>query len=220
MPSLPHLVLASAGQESDLDGVAGWAVDLMEKLGAPGAGLAIALENLFPPLPSELILPLAGFTASRGDFSYAGALFWTTLGSLVGALVMYAAGAVFGRRRLHAVWAKLPLLKTEDLERTEAWFDRHGKATVFFGRMVPIFRSLISIPAGVERMPLLTFVVLTTLGSLVWNTVFVTAGFTLGEQWHLVEAYANTFQTLVILGVLLVLSLFVVFRVRSLRAAR
>jgi membrane protein DedA with SNARE-associated domain len=215
------MLLASTGsQGADLDGVAGWAVDLMEKLGAPGAGLAIALENLFPPLPSELILPLAGFTASRGDFSFAGALFWTTMGSLVGALVMYAAGAVFGRRRLYAVWAKVPLLKTEDLERTEAWFARHGKATVFFGRMIPIFRSLISIPAGVERMPLLTFVVLTTLGSLVWNTVFVTAGYTLGEQWHRVEAYANTFQTVVIGAVLLVFALFVVVRVRSLRAER
>jgi membrane protein DedA with SNARE-associated domain len=191
------MLLASTGsQGADLDGVAGWAVDLMEKLGAPGAGLAIALENLFPPLPSELILPL------------------------VGALVMYAAGAVFGRRRLYAVWAKVPLLKTEDLERTEAWFARHGKATVFFGRMIPIFRSLISIPAGVERMPLLTFVVLTTLGSLVWNTVFVTAGYTLGEQWHRVEAYANTFQTVVIGAVLLVFALFVVVRVRSLRAER
>jgi membrane protein DedA with SNARE-associated domain len=133
---------------------------------------------------------------------------------------MYAAGAVFGRRRLYAVWAKVPLLKTEDLERTEAWFARHGKATVFFGRMIPIFRSLISIPAGVERMPLLTFVVLTTLGSLVWNTVFVTAGYTLGEQWHRVEAYANTFQTVVIGAVLLVFALFVVVRVRSLRAER
>jgi membrane protein DedA with SNARE-associated domain len=203
-----------------VDGVAGWAVDLMERLGGPGAGLAIALENLFPPLPSEVILPLAGFTASRGTFTLAGALFWTTLGSVVGALALYAVGAGFGRARTRAIAMRMPLVKVEDVDRTEAWFHRHGAKAVFFGRMVPIFRSFISVPAGIERMPLLQFTALTTAGSLIWNTVFVLAGYTLGENWHRVEAYAGTFQKVVIVVVLLAVSWFVVDRVRALRVRR
>src|SRR5690349_2022926 len=162
------------------DGLTGFVTDLVERLGGPGAGLAVALENLFPPIPSEVILPLAGFAASQGRLHLGSAIAWTTAGSVVGALALYALGVAFGRARLRAIVARLPLMKLSDLDRTEAWFARHGAATVFFGRMVPIFRSLISIPAGVERMPLGTFLLYTTLGSLVWNTTFVLAGYLLG----------------------------------------
>ena len=199
----------------DLGGVAGWAVDLMEKLGGPGAGLAVALENLFPPLPSEVILPLAGFTASQGDFTLWSAVFWTTLGSVLGALAMYAIGAAFGRDRMYWVWERVPLVKTEDLERTEAWFARHGTKAVFFGRMIPIFRSMISVPAGIERMPLTTFVGLTLAGSLIWNVTWVGAGYLLGEQWHRVEVYVGTATDVVIVVVVLLVSWFLVNRVRS-----
>lgn len=199
----------------ELTGVAGWAVDLMETLGGPGAGLAIALENLFPPLPSEVILPLAGFTASQGTFSIAGALFWTTLGSVVGALVLYWLGAALGRDRLRRIWGRLPLTNLDDLDRTEAWFARHGRKAVFFGRMVPIFRSLISIPAGVERMPVLVFTGLTLAGSLIWNTIFVMAGYYLGEQWHRVEAYAGAFQKVVVVVVVAGFAWWVVTKVRA-----
>lgn len=204
--------------ETELTGVAGWAVNIMETLGGPGAGLIIALENLFPPLPSEIILPLAGFTASQGSFSLAGAIFWTTLGSIVGALLLYTLGAVFGRERFRAVWSRLPLVNLDDLDRTEAWFDRHGKKAIFFGRMIPIFRSLISIPAGIERMPILLFTLLTTAGSLIWNTIFVVAGYQLGENWHLVENYAGVFQKIVIAVVSVLVLWFVISRVRSGRA--
>lgn len=199
----------------ELTGVAGWSVDLMETLGGPGAGLAIALENLFPPLPSEVILPLAGFTASQGTFSIAGALFWTTLGSVVGALVLYWLGAALGRDRLRRIWGRLPLTNLDDLDRTEAWFARHGRKAVFFGRMVPIFRSLISIPAGVERMPVLVFTGLTLAGSLIWNTIFVMAGYYLGEQWHRVEAYAGAFQKVVVVVVVAGFVWWVVTKVRA-----
>jgi membrane protein DedA with SNARE-associated domain len=210
----------TGGDEAALEGVAGWAVDLMERLGGPGAGLAIALENLFPPIPSEIVLPLAGFTASRGSFTLAEALIWTTLGSVVGAIAMYTIGAALGRRRMYAVWERLPLVKTGDLERAEEWFARHGTKAVFFGRMVPIFRSLISVPAGLERMPLVLFLLLTTAGSLIWNTVFVVSGYLLGEQWYRVEAYAGVFQLIVIGAVVLAVCWWVVTRVRSMRAAR
>ena len=180
----------------------------------------IALENLFPPLPSEVILPLAGFTASQGTFTVAGAIFWTTLGSFVGALALYGLGAALGRARFRAVWGRLPLVNMDDLDRTEAWFDRHGRKAVFFGRMIPIFRSLISIPAGIERMSLPVFLALTVAGSLVWNTIFVLAGYQLGESWHLVERYAGIFQKIVIAVVAVAVVWFVVQRVRALPRSR
>ncbi len=205
----------SSSDGSALGGVADWAVNMMETIGAPGAGLAIALENLFPPLPSEVILPLAGFTASQGNFTLFEAIFWTTLGSVIGALSLYGMGAGLGRRRMRAIVAKVPLIDLEDIDRVEAWFNRHGYSAVFFGRMIPLFRSLISIPAGIERMPLTVFLILTTAGSLIWNSIFVLAGFYLGENWHIVEEYASIFQRIVIIAVVLVVIYFVVTKVRK-----
>ncbi|MFD1149211.1 DedA family protein [Saccharothrix hoggarensis] len=190
-----------------------WVTDLMEALGAPGAGIAIALENLFPPLPSELFLPLAGFTASQGRMSLVAAILWTTTGSVVGATVLYYVGALMGRDRIRAIAQRMPLVKVSDVDRSEEWFARHGKATVFFGRMVPIFRSLISIPAGVERMPLPGFLLLTAAGSLIWNSALILAGYVLGENYHLVEQYLGIVSKVVLGIVVLALGWFVVSRV-------
>ncbi|WP_343948962.1 DedA family protein [Nonomuraea longicatena] len=197
-----------------------WVVDLMETLGAPGAGLAIALENLFPPLPSEVILPLSGFTASRGRMGLVDALVWTTIGSVVGALALYGVGALLGRERTLFLAGKLPLVKISDIEKTEAWFQKHGKKTVFFGRMIPIFRSLISVPAGVERMPLVTFTLLTLAGSAIWNSIFVLAGYYLGESWHLVEAYVGIGSKIVIGVVALAVVVFIAVRLGERRKGR
>ena len=196
-----------------VDGVVG----LMDIIGAPGAGLAIALENLFPPLPSEVILPMAGLAAARGSFTLFDALFWTTAGSVVGAFLLYGIGAWLGLPRLRALVERTPLLHVDDVDRTVAWFGRHGGKAVFFGRMLPIFRSLISIPAGVTRMPLWRFGVLTLAGSLIWNGVFVLAGYLLGEQWHIVEEYAGILQYAVIAAAAGALAWFTVVRVRQLR---
>lgn len=195
-------------------------VSLMHVIGAPGAGLAIALENLFPPLPSEVILPMAGLAASRGSFTLVEALAWTTAGSVVGALLLYGIGAWLGLARLRAIAVKVPLIHVEDVDRTVAWFSHHGGKAVFFGRMIPIFRSLISIPAGVTRMPLWRFGLLSLAGSLVWNSVFVLAGFFLGESWHIVETYAEFLQYVVVAATLTAVAWFVVARVRQLRARR
>ncbi|MFI7454220.1 DedA family protein [Nonomuraea sp. NPDC049714] len=192
-----------------------WVVSLMAALGAPGAGIAIALENLFPPLPSEVILPLAGFTASMGRMNLVEVLVWTTAGSVVGALALYWIGALLGRERTLAIAAKLPLVKVSDIEKTEAWFLKHGKATVFFGRMIPIFRSLISVPAGVERMNLVTFLLLTTAGSAIWNAIFVMAGYLLGNEWELVETYAGIGSKVVLGLVALAVVVFIVVRLRE-----
>ncbi|WP_369028077.1 DedA family protein, partial [Nocardia farcinica] len=151
----------------------------MEQLGAPGAGLAVAAENLFPPIPSEVILPLAGFSASRGEISLVGAVVWTTIGSVFGALLLYLIGQAFGRRRMYALFDRLPLVNTADLARSEDWFARHGTKAVFLGRMVPLVRSLVSVPAGLEAMPVGRFLVLTAAGSALWNSTFVLAGYAL-----------------------------------------
>lgn len=205
-------------ETADLDGIAGAAVRLMEQLGAPGAGLAVAAENLFPPIPSEVILPLAGFAASRGEIALAAAIVWTTIGSVFGALLLYLIGQAFGRRRMYALFDRLPLVNAVDLERSEGWFARHGDKAVFLGRMVPLVRSLVSVPAGVEAMPLGRFLVLTAAGSALWNSTFVLAGYGLGENWPRIEPYADILQKLVMVAVIAAAGLFVVRRVRSVRA--
>ncbi|WP_194411700.1 DedA family protein [Microbacterium cremeum] len=192
----------------------------MDVIGPAGAGLAIAMENLFPPLPSEVILPMAGLASSRGSFTLFEALFWTTAGSVVGAMLLYGLGAWLGVARLRAIAAKVPLLHPEDIDRTVAWFSRHGGKAVFFGRMIPIFRSLISIPAGITRMPLWRFALLTTAGSLIWNSIFVLSGFVLGESWHIVERYADILQYVVIAATVLGVAWFVYVRVRALVSER
>ncbi|MGH2958341.1 MAG: DedA family protein [Solirubrobacterales bacterium] len=212
---LPSLLATTA----EPGGVVGYLVDLMDRLGGPGAAIAIALENVFPPIPSELFLPLAGFSASHEDsrMSLHGAIIWTTFGSVVGALALYGAGALFGRDRTRRLAERVPLVKVEDFDRTEAWFAKHGTKAVFFGRMLPIFRSLISIPAGVERMPLLTFVTLTALGSAIWNSLLIGAGYQLGERWTLVERYTGAFTLIVILASAVVALMFVTKRLRERR---
>ncbi|MER7173697.1 DedA family protein [Streptomyces mesophilus] len=190
-----------------------WVNTLMDALGAPGAGLAIALENLFPPLPSEVILPLAGFASSTGSMNLIAALVWTTIGSVVGALALYGVGALLGRERTVAIAAKVPFVKLSDIERTEAWFQRHGTKAIFFGRMVPIFRSLISVPAGIERMRLPVFLGLTTLGSAIWNTVFVLSGYLLGENWEQVSGYVSVYSKVVLIAAAVAVLLFVALRI-------
>lgn len=210
-------VFLDASDTPPTTGLAGWAISLIDQLGGPGAAVLVGLDNLFPPIPSELVLPLAGFSASRGAFTFVGALFWTTLGSLLGAVIVYYLGRLLGRDRTRALVARIPLVKATDFDRTERWFARHGTKAVFLGRMVPLFRSLISLPAGVERMPMPIFLLLTALGSLLWNAIFVSAGYALGENWYVAQHYAEYVQWLVILLALGAVVLFAVVRMRRRR---
>jgi membrane protein DedA with SNARE-associated domain len=205
---------------AEVDGLAGWTVDLMERLGGPGAGLAIFLENIFPPLPSEVILPMAGFAARLGRLSVAEAIVWTTIGSVVGAWVIYLLGAWLGHDQMTRLATKLPLVDTEDLEKSASWFERHGTKGVFFGRMLPFFRSFISVPAGTERMNFFVFTALTTLGSLIWNSVFIGAGYALGANWHLVEPYASTLQYVVLSAIAAGIAWFFITRLRRKSSGR
>ena len=225
VPTTARIRPASDSGDLDTDGswltsLVDWSVSLMEIIGPIGAGIAIALENLFPPLPSEVILPMAGLTASRGTFTLFEALLWTTLGSIVGAFMLYGIGAWLGLERLRKVAVRVPLLHAEDVDRTVAWFERHGGKAVFFGRMIPIFRSLISIPAGVTRMPLWKFGLLTASGSLIWNSIFVLSGFYLGESWHVIEQYADILQYVVIALTVIGITWFAIVRVRAIAHTR
>ncbi|MCM3695589.1 DedA family protein [Microbacterium oleivorans] len=214
MTDLFHAASGS-GDGSWLSALADWVVKLMDVIGPPGAAVAVGLDNLFPPIPSEVVLPLAGLAASRGSFTLAEAIGWTTFGSVFGAYILYVLGRVLGADRLTRVAEKMPLMKGEDVTKTVAWFERHGSVAVFFGRMVPLFRSLISIPAGVSKMHWWKFGLLTTAGSLIWNSIFVLAGYFLGENWHIVEEYAGVFQNIVIVIVVLLVAWFLFVRIRA-----
>lgn len=193
------------------DNIVKWVVDLMQAIGGPGVFLAILLENVFPPIPSEVVLPLAGFTAARPDAPYTvvGAVLWATLGSVVGAFLLYWLGAAFGVRRLRWIAERMPLVDVSDVDNAMGWFHRHGSLAILFGRVIPGVRSLISIPAGVDRMPLLTFGVYTTLGSVVWNTFLVSAGYLLGDKYEMVTRwvgqYSNVVYIILAVGVLALL---------------
>jgi membrane protein DedA with SNARE-associated domain len=191
-----------------------WAVAVMNKVGEPGVALIIALENLFPPIPSEAVLPLAGFSASKGDLNLILVILWATVGSVVGAIMLYYIGAALGRDRTREWAKKIPLMKVGDIDKTEKWFVENEGKTVFLGRMLPIFRSLISIPAGIEKMPMKKFIPYTIAGSLVWNSALAGAGYGLGERWNKVEQYAGQLQNAVIVIVLLGLIYFVVKRLK------
>ncbi|WP_329484759.1 DedA family protein [Kribbella sp. NBC_01484] len=171
-----------------------------------------------PATPSEVILPLAGFAASRGELGLVSAIVFTTLGSIVGALALYGVGAGLGRDRTRAIAEKLPLVKVRDIDKAEDWFNRHGPKAVLIGRLVPVVRSLISVPAGVERMPVGLFLPLTAIGSLVWNSLLIVAGYQLGERWHVVESSVGVFQKLVIAGAVAAVVWFVAVKIRARRS--
>jgi membrane protein DedA with SNARE-associated domain len=170
-----------AAASSDQGGITGWLLDLVDRLGAVGVGLTILIETVIPPIPSEAVLGLAGANINAGRMSVVPVILFATLGSLLGALFFYWIGRALGPRRAHAFLDRLPLVETEDVDRTFEWFERHGRSAVFFGRMVPIVRSFISVPAGVVRMPMLPFLLYTAAGSLIWNSVLVGLGIAAGD---------------------------------------
>jgi membrane protein DedA with SNARE-associated domain len=171
----------AAAASSDQGGITGFLLDVVERLGAIGVGFAILLETVVPPIPSEAVLGLAGVLINDGRLSIVPVVLCATLGSILGALFFYYVGRALGPRRSHAFLDRLPLVETEDVDKTFAWFERHGRSAVFFGRMVPIVRSFISVPAGVVRMPLPQFVVYTAGGSLIWNSVLIGLGVAAGD---------------------------------------
>ena len=194
---------------------------IVDSLGAPGVGLLIFLENLIPPIPSEVILPLAGFRARTGALNIW--LTWpaATAGSIAGAVVLYGLGAWLGYDRLHALAGKrwFFLTSQKDLDRGEEIFEKHGGKIVLLGRCVPVIRSVVSIPAGIARMPLPRFLMLTAIGSGVWNALFIGLGWVLGENWDRVQGWLGP-VTYVVIGLVVVGVIWLAVRKLRSRSAR
>ncbi|MDY3048741.1 MAG: DedA family protein [Rothia sp. (in: high G+C Gram-positive bacteria)] len=180
-----------------LQNIIDWVISIMEAIGAPGVGLAVFLENVFPPIPSEVILPLAGFTSSQGSMNVVAAFIWATIGSLAGAYFLYYLGAAIGADRLRRIADKMWLVKVDDVNAALAWFDKYGKISILVGRVIPGVRSLISIPAGIDRMNPLSFGLYTLLGSSIWNALLIYCGWVLGENWHAVEGVIDQYSKVV-----------------------
>lgn len=181
-----------------------WITGIIDGLGYPGVALLVALENVFPPIPSEVVLPLAGFTAAQGRAGLVGMIFAATAGSLVGAMVLYAIATKLGRHRLRRLierYERWLRVSAQDLDRSESWFDHHAGRAVLICRCVPLIRSLVSIPAGLRAMSLERFVLYTAIGSAAWNTALIVAGYLVGDNWHVVERYMGYVQWAVVIVV-------------------
>jgi membrane protein DedA with SNARE-associated domain len=177
-----------------------WVLNLISTLGYTGLGLVMFLENIFPPIPSEIILPLAGSLTLKGSFSLAGITLVGMIGSVAGAWVFYGIGYWFDEKRVRFLiqtYGKWFILSTNDLDRALTWFQRYGGWVVFFGRMIPMVRSLISVPAGLAKMNLGKFTLFTALGTACWSYLLAFAGQTLGKNWGQVEEYLAHYEAVV-----------------------
>jgi membrane protein DedA with SNARE-associated domain len=186
-----------------------WAADFIDAIGLFGVAALVALENVFPPIPSELVLLLTGFNVSETRFGYVGAVVFATIGSVVGAYFLYGIGRLLSEERLESFLAGIGRfvgLKKSDVHKGFQWFERHGSAVVLFGRLVPVVRSVVSIPAGAEKMPLVRFSILTAVGSLVWNAIWIAIGWGLGDQWKKAGTWGDYIQygAVVVIAVVLV----------------
>ena len=184
--------------------MATWIIETITSLGYVGIFLLMLLEAVFPPIPSELIIPFAGFAAARGDLQLFGVIAAASLGSLAGMAPWYLAGRLFGLervRRLADRFGRWFTLNAHEIDTATSWFIRFGPVIVFFGRLLPIIRTLISVPAGLAKMHAVSFALYSMIGMLIWNTVLVTAGYLLHEHYHLVEAWIDPLTWVVIAAV-------------------
>ena len=193
--------------------ISDWVLIIMEKFGYLGIVFAMFAENVFPPIPSELIMPAAGFAVARGDLNLIMVIFAGTLGSVLGALPLYYLGRIFNKERLIIFtenYGKYVFVKPEDILSSNEWFNKHGKKAVFFGRMVPGIRSLISIPAGMNQMPMLSFLALTAFGSSIWTTLLTLAGYHFGKNYELIETILAPYSKIfLLLAVVIIIGWFV-----------
>ncbi|MDQ0756572.1 DedA family protein [Arthrobacter sp. B3I4] len=211
--TVPILVPIAAASQ-DLGGIVGFAAKAIDALGEWGVGLFTLAETVFPPIPSEVILPLAGFLTRQGSMSLPLVFLTSTLGAYAGALLLYWLGARLGLERSIRWLSKLPLVEREDFEKAADWFDRHGRPAIFFGRLIPGVRSLISLPAGAQKMNILSFSIFTLLGSGLWNGLLIGLGSLLGTQYELIDQYSRYLNYAVYAAVAAVVLWFIV------RAAR
>ena len=188
---------------------------VMNQFGYIGVFLLIAIENIFPPIPSEVILLFGGFMTTYTRLNVVGMIIAATLGSLIGAIVLYYIGKIFNKERLKKIISgkigKVLRLKAKDIDNADKWFDTKGNKTVFFCRFVPIVRSLISIPAGMSEMEIPKFLMYTVLGSLIWNTVLIVVGSIVGENWTDILSIMDNYSHIVLILLVIIFVTFVVY---------
>jgi len=192
-------------------------------LGYPGIAIVMFTENIFPPIPSELVMPFAGFLVGRGELNFFMTLAAGTLGAVLGAVVLYYIGLWADEpivRRFIRRYGKFFLLSESDIDRVLTAFQRHGQAIVFFGRLIPIIRSLISLPAGMQRMPMLKFLFFTTLGATLWNIALLVGGVILGANWDQILGIVRQYETLTLIVLIVLVVIFVAVRLRERRRKR
>ncbi len=205
-----------------MDAMSQWVLDIMQQLGYAGVVLLMFLENVFPPIPSEIIMPAAGFAAARGELSLTGVIIAGGVGSVLGAVVLYYVGRLLNEDRLIALtdrYGKWLLISSDDIRQADDWFDRHGPKIVFFGRLLPGVRSLLSIPAGMANMPMGQFLLYTSLGTTLWSGLLAVAGYQLGANYEQIEGWIGPISQ-IILGICILLAvIFILRRVQKMRSS-
>lgn len=195
-----------------------WITHFMEQFGYFGIFLMIALENVFPPIPSEVILTFGGFMTTYTDLTVPGVILAATLGSVIGAVILYGIGLLLDVERLEKIidrWGHILRVKKEDIRKADSWFDKYGYWTVFFCRMIPLIRSLISIPAGMSNMKFGMFLLFTTLGTLIWNVILVSLGALLGDSWEDILAFMDVYSNIAYAVIAVAAVVFVVLFIRK-----
>jgi membrane protein DedA with SNARE-associated domain len=184
-----------------------WIQQIMEQFGYIGVAFLIMIENVFPPIPSEVILTFGGFMTTTTNLTITGMIIVSTIGSVIGALILYGIGSFLDITRLEKIvtrWGHILRLSKKDLYKADQWFIKHGVATVFFCRFIPLVRSLISIPAGMSKMRIGLFLLLTTFGSFIWNTVLIYLGALVGSNWTVIIYYMSIYSKMVYFIIFLV----------------
>lgn len=210
----------AASPTQGLTGIVGFAARAIDSLGEWGVGAFTLAETVVPPIPSEVILPLAGYLAKQGSLNLLLVFATSTLGACLGALLLYWLGAKLGLERSIRWLSRLPLVDREDFEHAAGWFRRHGRSSIFFGRLLPGVRSLISLPAGAAGMPLATFSLFTIAGSGLWNGALIGLGYLLGTQYRLIEEYSRFLNYAVYAALAVTVVLLLIRRTKRARAGR
>ncbi len=201
-------------------------LQIMNKFGYFGIAFLIAIENVFPPIPSEVILTFGGFMTSNTNMTITGVIIVSTIGSVIGAIILYLLGRLLTKERLYKLVdgriGKILRFKKQDIDKSEEWFSKKGKSTVLFCRFIPIVRSLISIPAGMTKMEFSLFLIYTIIGSAIWNSVLTYLGFATGNAWESVAKYVDNFAkiTLIMFACVVCVCGFIVYKKRKFEKLR
>ncbi|OKI68804.1 DedA family protein [Micromonospora sp. CB01531] len=214
------MALARNVDPNQFTGLTGWVAGVLDSMGALEVALLVALENVVPPIPSEIVLAMAGYLCAEGRFNVVLIVLAATAGSLLGAVLLYWLGAALGEERLKRWLDHVPLVDRDDLEKADRWFERYGRWAVLVGRLVLVVRSLVSVPAGANRLPLGEFLLLTALGSGVWNALLVGLGFALGSRWEQVDRYSSWFNYAIFAVFGIMIASWATKRIRRRRRAR